>query len=83
MGIVVDEMIGGAMDEDLLAGPLSQVLNVCLGLVTMGADDFLDFLNGFFIDLGITIFERTYFGKFVDACLGFSEEAIPAIKERL
>ena len=77
MAIVVDEFIGDAMDEDLLSSPLSMVLNVILGLVTFGADDFLDFLNAFFIELGIMIFERTYFGPVVGASTEWANEAIP------
>lgn len=83
MAIIVDEMIGGMMDEDLLSSPLSMVLNVILGLVTFGADDFLDFLNAFFIELGIMIFERTYLGPVVGAMTDWANETIPKAKETL
>jgi len=83
LAIVVEELLGGAMDEDLLAGPLAMVLSVILGLVTFGADDFLDFLNAFFIELGIMIFERTYFGPVVGSLQEWAAEAVPKAKETL
>lgn len=83
MAIVIEELILGAMDEDLLASPLAMVLNVCFGLVTMGADDFLDFLNGFFIELGIMIFERTYFGEIVGFFVDMAGEIGPWIVQAI
>ena len=48
-----------------MVAPLYTVVVVILGLVTFGADDFLDFLNAdflnaFFIELAIMMLERTW-----------------------
>ena len=59
-------MLDGATGEALLVAPLSTVVVVILGLVTFGADDFLDFLNAFFIELAIMMFERAYLGDLLD-----------------
>lgn len=83
MAIVVDELLAGAMDEDLLTAPLSMVVIVVLGLVTFGADDFLDFLTAFFIELGIMIFERTYFGQVVTAAQQYADDKLPELKKTL
>ena len=83
MAIIVEEFIGNAMDEDLLSSPLAMVLSVVLGLVTFGADDFLDFLNAYFIELGIMIFERTYLSPVVNKITEAANEAIPKIKETI
>jgi hypothetical protein len=52
---------------------------VIMGLVTFGADDFLDFLIAFFIELGIMQFERTYLGDLVDMGMEYVLETIPAM----
>ena len=70
MAIIVDYILGSAIDEAFLSAPISMTLNVILGLVTFGADDFLDFLNAYFIELGIMMFERMYLGMII----GFLEE---------
>ena len=33
-----------------------------MGLVTFGADDFLDFIDAYFIEYAMMLFERTYLG---------------------
>ena len=83
MGIMIDYSLDAAMDEAFLASPISMNVIVILGLVTFGADDFLDFLSAFFIELGIMMFERTY----LSGIIGFLEdnvmEAAPRIFEIL
>lgn len=68
------------MDEVMLAAPLSMCVIVILGLVTFGADDFLDFLNAFFIELGIMMFERTYLGEVVGKVIDYLLETLPIMR---
>ena len=77
VAIIVDYSLEASMDEALLASPLSMCVIVILGLVTFGADDFLDFLRAFFIELGIMMFERTYLGEIVGFCIEYAEERLP------
>lgn len=81
MAIIVESFLSEAMDEDLLTAPLAMVLNVVLGLVTFGADNFLDFLSAFFIELGIMIFERTYLGQILEQVEDFKEHKMKEIKD--
>ena len=60
MQIAIEEILMGIMDESMLVAPINTCLGVIVGLVTFGADDFLDFLQAFFIEHGILIFERLY-----------------------
>ena len=83
LAIVVDMVLDASMDASLLAAPLSMAVIVVLGLVSFGADDFLDFLNAFFIELGIMVFERTYLGEAVDMATGYVTEAVPQAWESL
>jgi hypothetical protein len=71
------------MDEVMLAAPLSMCVIVILGLVTFGADDFLDFLNAFFIELGIMMFERCYLGEVVGMFLEYLQDNIPLIVDMI
>jgi len=36
------------------------------GLCTMGADDLVDFIGGYFVELGIMIVERTYMNEILN-----------------
>lgn len=80
LGIGVDYCLEATMDEVMLAAPLSMCVIVILGLVTFGADDFLDFLNAFFIELGIMMFERTYLGEVVGMVLDYLGENLPLMR---
>lgn len=62
-GILIDWALEKAMDQALLLGPLSITYGVIVGLVTFGADDFLDFIDAYFIEYAMMLFERTYLGN--------------------
>ena len=65
------------MDDLLLTCPLSIAYIVVVGLVTFGADDFLDFINAYFIEMAIAIFERTYLGSMSDVVFEYLENKLP------
>ena len=69
MQIIVEEILNGMMDEALLVAPINTCIGVIVGLVTFGADDFLDFLNAFFIEHLILVFERLYQAMFLDVLM--------------
>ena len=77
LAIIVDFVLEHATHEALLVAPLSAVGIVVLGLVTFGAADFLDFLNAFFIELGIMMFERAYLGEVVGLFFEYVAEQLP------
>jgi hypothetical protein len=83
LGIMVDFSLEKTMEEALLVGPLSMCVIVILGLVTFGADDFLDFLNAFFIELGIMMFERTYLAEVVGMFFDYVQETLPKALEAI
>ena len=47
------------------------------GLVTFGSPDFIAFLNGYFIELGIGMFEKNYLNAVVDVIKDYIIEDIP------
>lgn len=61
----------------MLLGPLSITYGVIVGLVTFGADDFLDFIDAYFIEFAMMLFERTYLGNLSASFFTYFEEEIP------
>lgn len=77
LGILLDWILEKAMDQALLLGPLSISYGVVVGLVTFGADDFLDFIDAYFIEFAMMLFERTYLGNLSSEFFEYVENAIP------
>lgn len=77
-GILIDWILEKAMDQALLLGPLSITYGVIVGLVTFGADDFLDFIDAYFIEYAMMLFERTYLGNLSGSFFEYMEITVPA-----
>lgn len=78
IGVLMEHIIEKSLHELLLVSPLSITYNVIVGLVTFGADDFLDFIEAYFYEFGIMFFERMYLGPIMDAVFEIVETDIPA-----
>ncbi len=76
---VIEYVIEYFLQEKLLVSPLSVSIGVVQSLITFGADDFLDFLNGFFIEIGIMMFERPYLSAIVDNLTTYLELKVPLV----
>lgn len=48
-----------------------------MSLVTFGADDFLDFIDAYFIEFAMMLFERTYLGNLSQIFFEYIETTIP------
>ncbi len=81
--IIVETMLDKAVEEALLLSPLQVSFAVVLGLTGFGAANFLDFLQGYFIDVGITMFERPYLDNVIEVIQGALEDSIPKIRRAL
>ena len=68
--VAVDRQVQDA----LLAVPLNAGLHAVLGMITLGADDFKDFLLSHFVAYGVTLAARVYVGP----CLGDFVSALKA-----
>ena len=55
-----------AVGEELLVCPLESALGITLGLVTFGANNFLDFVVGYLIEFGMLLLHRLYYGPWFD-----------------
>jgi len=73
---VLDLVIEGQLGEALLASPLVATFSLCTDIVTLGSDDFMDFVLCFIVEFGMLLFERTFwdpgFGMIFEA---FTEAA--------
>ena len=63
--------------EELYKSALDITGGVVGGLATMGADDLVDFIGGYFVDLGLMIIERAYVNEILEFVFGYMEENIP------
>jgi hypothetical protein len=79
IGVLMEHIIEKSLHEILLVSPLSITYNVIVGLVTFGADDFLDFIEAYFYEFGIMFFERMYLGQIMDSFFQIVEVDIPAL----
>jgi hypothetical protein len=66
MMMFVEAHLSRAVREALLVGPLSSTCEVVLFVATMGADDFIDFIDGFFTELILAIVERLVLGTVIE-----------------
>lgn len=57
----IENICEKTLEEKILVMPMSIYLDTILGLVTFGSDDFLAFIDCYFIEFGIMLFERNYF----------------------
>jgi len=71
----------------LLTTPLVGAFGTATGLITLGADDFKDFLLSYFVEFGIMLIERTYwdpfFGEVMDFVIEKTGEAIDKVRSLL
>ena len=56
----MDHVLSDIMREGLLLAPLMVVIEVSEILITMGAEDFIDFTLSYFVELSVMIIERLY-----------------------
>jgi hypothetical protein len=81
LGIIFGFILEILLEEALLFSSLEILGNLTEGLATFGADDFVDFLNAYFIELGIMMFERTYLGDFVNFCSKYIESKMDKLMD--
>ena len=66
MGLAVEGVLSRAAREALLTVPLIAACDVVFFIATMGADDFMDFVGGFLMELILYVVLRLVYGSVVD-----------------
>lgn len=64
--IIYEKFIDSILNDMVLRTGISCYINLGLFVCTMGADNFLDFLLSYFIEVGMSIAERLYIERFLD-----------------
>ena len=77
--VFVEYFMGLIVEDMLLLAPFSICMGVVISTITLGADDFLDFLNAYFIEIGIQMFERTYLVLISGLIINFLENLVSRI----
>ena len=76
-GLLVDWAYEKQLKENMLISSMSIVYGITVGLVTFGADHFLDFIEAYFIEFGMMLFERNYLGDLSGVVFEWVEVTIP------
>lgn len=67
VGSIVDKQLG----EALLSAPVMTAMGLVQGIVTMSANDFMDFLLSYIVGFGFLILERMYVGPLEAEVIGW------------
>jgi len=68
VGSIVDKQLGDA----LLSAPVMTAMGLVQGIVTMSANDFMDFLLSYIVGFGFLILERMYIGPLQGEVFGWA-----------
>lgn len=83
MGQFLGAIVDNQLHDALLSAPIMTAFDVTTGIVTLSADDFVDFILSYFIELGIGLVETVYFNPGLSAFLEWLEEFTTTIKSRV
>ncbi|CAM9251995.1 unnamed protein product, partial [Phaeothamnion confervicola] len=87
IGMLAASAVDKAMREALLAAPITAALSLVMGVTTLGASNFLDFLWGFCVGLGLTMLFRVYIdpglNKFLLSLRAWGTHAAQQMRMRL
>jgi len=79
VGSIVDKQLG----EALLSAPVMTAMGLVQGIVTMSANDFMDFLLSYIVGFGFLIIERMYVGPLQAEVFGWMHDVFTSGIERL
>ena len=81
--IIIEYIVERILVEKLLVSPFSTSLGVIQNLMTFGAPNFLQFLDGFFVSVGIQMFQRPYLNPLTNFFFAQLEEKVPRVIESI
>jgi len=81
--IIIEYIVEVVLKEKMLVAPFSVSLGVIQNLMTFGAPNFLLFLDGFFVSVGIQMFQRPYLTPIQDFLFTYIEEKVPRVLESI
>lgn len=76
LGIFVGSIVDKQLGESLLSAPVMTAMGLVQGIVTMSANDFMDFLLSYIVGFGFLIIERMYTGPLQEDVTGRVYDAL-------
>jgi hypothetical protein len=72
LGIVIGQVVDKQLGEALLSGPVMTAFALVQAVITMSANDFMDFLLSYIVGFGFLILERMYIGPLQGSILSWT-----------
>jgi len=79
LGILIGQAMDKQLGEALLSAPVMTAFGIVQAVVTMSANDFMDFLLSYIVGFGFLILERMYIGPLLSSILNWSYNSLSAM----
>jgi len=79
----VGSVVDNQLNEALLSAPITTSMGLIQGMVTLSADDFMDFLYSYIVEFGFLIMERMYIDPGQGAFFDWLDEFLGDLAERV
>jgi len=79
----VGSVVDNQLNEALLSAPIGTAMGLIQGMVTLSADDFMDFLFSYIVEFGFLIMERMYTDPGQGAFFDWLDEFLADLMERI
>ena len=79
LGIFIGQVMDNQLGEALLSAPVMTAFGLVQAVVTMSANDFMDFLLSYIVGFGFLILERMYLGPLLSDILSWIYNTISAM----
>ncbi|KAK1742183.1 hypothetical protein QTG54_006748 [Skeletonema marinoi] len=79
LGILIGQVMDNQLGEALLSAPVMTAFGLVQAVVTMSANDFMDFLLSYIVGFGFLILERMYIGPLLSNILNWSYNVFSAM----
>ena len=83
MGQFLGAIVDNQLQEALLTAPVMAAFDVTTSIVTLSADDFVDFFLSYFIELGMGLVEMVYFNPGLSAFLEWLDDFSRNLKDHI
>ncbi|KAJ8611307.1 hypothetical protein CTAYLR_006612 [Chrysophaeum taylorii] len=83
MGQFLGAIVDNQLQDALLSAPIMTSFDVTTSIVTLSADNFVDFILSYFIELGMGLVETVYFNPGLSAFLEWLDEFTSTVKTRI
>ena len=81
LGILIGQVMDNQLGEALLSAPVMTSFGLVQAVVTMSANDFMDFLLSYIVGFGFLLLERMYIGPLLSGVLNWSYNTISAMTQ--